>query len=182
MTSVLITVVDADLSSVNACVTSDREVIWHISVTVVLENDLAFQESSLRDARVDLLGLSDHNRLVFQIVENGHLPDAIVFEAALDDVLLEITIEAEDLLVKLDKVWLIEFQDVLSSKVVGELVVRVRHALGGLGWDVTTLSSVGDGVERHRLVLNILDLAKVHVRDLLIAISDGRVVRGSIPG
>ena len=96
--------------------------------------------------------------------------------------LLEVTIEAEDLLVELDKVWLIKFQDVLSSKVVGELVVRVRHALGGLGCDVPTLSCIGDGVERHRLVLNILDLAKMHVRDLLIAISDGWVVRGSIPG
>ena len=178
----MITVVDADLPSVNASVASDREIIWHISVTVVLENNLAFQESSLWDARVDLLGLSDHDRLVFQVVVDGHLPDAIVLEAALDDMLLEVTIEAEDLLVKLDEVWLIECLDVLTSEVVWELVVRVRHALGGLGWDVTTLSSVGDGVERHRLVLNILDLAKVHVRDLLIAISDGRVVRGSIPG
>ena len=96
--------------------------------------------------------------------------------------LLEVTIEAEDLLVKLDVVWLIECLDVLASEVVRELIVRVRHALGGLGCDVPTLSCIGDGVERHRLVLNILDLAKMHVRDLLIAISDGRVVRGSIPG
>jgi len=60
-TSVLITVVNADLSSVNSSVTSDREVIWHIGVTIVLENNLAFQESALWNARVDLLGLSDHN-------------------------------------------------------------------------------------------------------------------------
>ena len=178
----MITVVDADLSSINASVTSDREVIWHISVTVLPENDLAFQESSLRDARVDLLGLSDHDRLVFQVVVDGHLPDAIILEAALDDVLLEVTIEAEDLLVELDEVGLIECLDVLTSEVVGELVVRVRHALGGLGWDEPALSSVGDGVERHGLVLNVLDLAQMHVGDLLVAISDGRVVRRSIPG
>ena len=73
--------------------------------------------------------------------------------------LLEVTIEAEDLLVELDEVGLIECLDVLTSEVVGELVVRVRHALGRLGWDSATLSSVGDGVERHGLVLNVLDLA-----------------------
>ena len=125
----------------------------------MLENDLAFQESALWNARVDLLGLSDHDRLVFQVVEDGHLPDAIVLETALDDMLLEVTIEAEDLLVKFDEVWLIEFLDVLASEVVRELVVRVRHALGGLGCDVATLGCVWDGVERHGLVLNVLDLA-----------------------
>ena len=178
----MITVVDADLSSVNASVASDREIIWHISVTVLLENDLAFQESSLRDARVDLLGLSDHDRLVFQVVVDGHLPDAIILETALDDVLLEVTIEAEDLLVELDEVGLIECLDVLTSEVVGKLVVRVRHALGGLGWDSATLSSVGDGVKRHGLVLNVLDLTEVLMGDFLVAISDGRVVCWSIPG
>ena len=148
----------------------------------MLENDLAFQESALWNARVDLLRLSDHDRLVFQVVEDGHLPDAIVLETALDDMLLEVTIEAEDLLVKLDEVWLIECLDVLASEVVRELVVRVRHALGGLGLDVATLSCVWDGVERHGLVLNVLDLAQVLVGDLLVAISNGRVVRRSIPG
>lgn len=121
--SVLITVVDADLSSVNSRVASDRKVIGHVSVTVVLENNLAFQEGSLRDARVDLLGLSDHDRLVFQVVEDGYLPDAIVFQAALNDVLLEVSIETQNLLVKFDKVWLIQCLDVLSSEVVRELVV-----------------------------------------------------------
>ena len=170
------------MSSVNASVASDREVIWHKSVTVLLENTLAFQESALWDARVDLLVLSDHDRLVFQVVEDSHLPDAIVFEAALDDVLLEVTIEAEDLLVELDIVGLIECLDVTTSEVIGELVVRVRHALGGLGLDVPALSSIRDGVERHGLVLNVLDLAQVHVGDLLVAISDSWVVRGSITG
>ena len=148
----------------------------------MLENDLAFQESALWNARVDLLGLSDHDRLVFQVVEDCHLPDAIVLEAALDDMLLEVTIEAEDLLVKLDVVWLIECLDVLASEVVRELIMRVRHALSGLGLDVATLSRVWDGVERHGLVLNVLDLAQVHVGDLLVTISDSRVVRGSITG
>ena len=96
--------------------------------------------------------------------------------------LLEVSIETENLLVELDEVWLIQCLDVLSSEVVRELVVRVRHALGGLGCDVATLSSVGDGVERHGLVLYVLDLAQVQMGDLLVAISDSRVVRRSIPG
>ena len=119
----MITVVDADLSSVNSRVAPDRKVIGHVSVTVVLENNLAFQEGSLRDAGVDLLGLSDHDRLVFQVVEDGYLPDAIVFQAALNDVLLEVSIETQNLLVKFDIVWLIQCLDVLSSEVVRELVV-----------------------------------------------------------
>jgi hypothetical protein len=59
----------------------------------VLEDTLAFQEGSLWNARVDLLGLSDHDRLVFQVVEDGYLSDAVVFEATLHDMLLEISIE-----------------------------------------------------------------------------------------
>ena len=86
------------------------------------------------------------------------------------------------LLVELDVGGLELLLDVTLVEVVGELVVRVRHALGGLGCDVATLSSVGDGVERHGLVLYVLDLAQVQVGDLLVAISDSRVVRRSIPG
>ena len=93
----MITVVDADLPSVNASVASDREIIWHISVTVVLENNLAFQESSLWDARVDLLGLSDHDRLVLKIVEDGDLSDAEVLKAAFHNVLFEEAVESKHL-------------------------------------------------------------------------------------
>ena len=64
----------------------------------MLENNLAFQESALWNARVDLLGLSDHDRLVFQVVENGNFPDFGVFEAAFNNVLLEVTVESQDLL------------------------------------------------------------------------------------
>ena len=147
----------------------------------MLENDLAFQEGSLGDARVDLLGLSDHDRLVFQVVEDGYLPDAVVFQAALHDVLLEVSIEAEHLLVELDEVGLIQCLDVIPSEVVRELVVGVRHALRGLRWDVAALGSVGHGMEGHRLILNVLDLAEVDVGDFFVAISEGRVVCRSIP-
>ena len=96
--------------------------------------------------------------------------------------LLEVSIETENLLVELDEVWLIQCLDVLSSEVVRELVVRVRHALSGLGWNVPALSRIGHGVKRHGLVLNVLDLTQVLMGDLFVAIADGRVVCRSIPG
>ena len=122
-TSVLIAVIDADLSPVDARVAPDREVVWHVSATVVLKDDLTFEEGSLRNSRVDLLGLSDHDRLVFQVVKDGNLPDAMVLKAALNDMLLEVPVEAQHLLVKLDEGWLVQCLDVVPSKVVWELVV-----------------------------------------------------------
>lgn len=58
---------------------------------------MALEESTLRDARVDLLGLGDHNGLIFKVVEDCDLPDAVVLEAALDNVLLEVALETQDL-------------------------------------------------------------------------------------
>ena len=105
----------------------------------------------------------------------------MVFQAALHDVLLEVSIEAEHLLVELDEVGLIQCLDVIPSEVVRELVVGVRHALRGLRWDVAALGSVGHGMEGNRLILNVLDLAEVDVGDFFVAISEGRVVCRSIP-
>jgi len=58
---------------------------------------MALQERALRDACVDLLVLSDHDRLVLEVVEDGDLADAEILEAALDDVLLEVALETQDL-------------------------------------------------------------------------------------
>lgn len=56
----------------------------------------------------------------------------MVFKATLYDVLLEVTVESEDLFVELDEGWLKLSLDVLSCEVVGELIVRVRLASVGL--------------------------------------------------
>ena len=96
--SVVITVVDAHLTAKDASVAADREVVWHERAAVGLQHDLTLEEGALGRARVDLLGLSDHDRLVFQVVENGNFPDFGVFEAAFNDVLLEVTVESQDLL------------------------------------------------------------------------------------
>ena len=96
--SVVITVEDADLTAKDASVTADREVVWHERAAVGLQHDLTLEEGALGSTRVDLLRLSDHDRLVFQVVENGHFPDFCVFEAAFNNVLLEVTVESQDLL------------------------------------------------------------------------------------
>ena len=58
--------------------------------------------------------------------------------------------------------------DVSSAKVVGELVVRQRHALRVLRLRKVCLGSVGHLIERHGLVLDVLNLVKVNVRDLFV--------------
>ena len=85
------------------------------------------------------------------------------------------------LLVELDERGLELLLDVGSTEVVRELDVRERHALGSFLGSEVTHSRFRHSVKGSWLVLNVLDLAKVHVGDLLVAIRDGRVVRGRIP-
>ena len=87
------------------------------------------------------------------------------------------------LLVKLNEGGLELLLNVLAvaGEVVGELVVRERHALGSFLGSEVTRSSVRHGVHGHRLVLDILDFAKVDVRDLFM-LRDGRVVRWCVTG
>ena len=94
---VVITVVDADLTAIDASVGSDAEVVGHERATVRLQDDVALEEGALGNARVDLLGLRDHNGLVLKVEEDGHFPDAVVLETALNNMLLEVALEAEDL-------------------------------------------------------------------------------------
>ena len=97
LAGVVIAVVDADLAAKDARVAANGEVVWHERAAIGLENDLALEECTLRSSRVDLLWLSDHDGLVLQVVENRHLSNLEVLKSALDDVLLEVTVESEDL-------------------------------------------------------------------------------------
>ena len=96
--SVVITVVDADLTTVNSGISTNAEIVRDEGRAVGLKDDMALQEGTLRDTRVDLLGLSDHDRLVLQVVEDSDLSDTRVLESALNDVLLEVALETEYLL------------------------------------------------------------------------------------
>ena len=97
LASVVIAVVDADDAAEDGRVGPDREVVWHVGAAVGLQDNLTLEEGTLGHARVDLLGLGDHDRLVLEVVEDRDLPASGVFEAALNDVLLEVTVESQDL-------------------------------------------------------------------------------------
>lgn len=58
---------------------------------------MSFEEGALGDSRVHLLGLSDHDRLVFQVVENQGFSNSEVLETALDNALFGVCEEFEDL-------------------------------------------------------------------------------------
>lgn len=93
--------------------------------------------------------------------------------------LLEVTVESQDLLVKLDIGGFELLLNICGAEVVRELVVRVRHALGSFCWTIVTHSRLRHGVERHSLVLGVLNPAQVHVGNLLV-LKIGRIMRGGI--
>ncbi len=93
---VLIAVVDSDAATVDHHVGADAEVEGHqgSAGAVFFEHHLAFEEDALRSARIDLFGLVDQDRVVFQVVVNEQLADSVVFEAALNHGLFEIAEES----------------------------------------------------------------------------------------
>ncbi len=97
LASVVISVENADAAAENLSVLTDLEVIGHEGVAILLKDDLALEEGTLGHSSVDLLGLSHHDGLVLQVVEDGHLSDAVVLETRLNHGLLEVTVESQDL-------------------------------------------------------------------------------------
>ena len=63
----------------------------------MLQHHLALEEDTLRSAAVDLLGLADHNGVIFEVVENDQLADLVVLKTALNDALLEVAVESQNL-------------------------------------------------------------------------------------
>ena len=63
LSSVVIAVIEADLSTKDANINADSKVVRHKRRlgAILLQNHLAFEESSLRGSRVYYLWLCDHN-------------------------------------------------------------------------------------------------------------------------
>lgn len=121
--SVIITIGNADSTSVNTNVEANTEVLGHEgSHTVAPENHLTLEESTLRHARVFFLRLDNHNRFVLKEVVDHYLVDAHVLKTALTNGLLKETVEAKDLFIELDKSRF-ELLVQVSTQVVGILCV-----------------------------------------------------------
>ena len=99
LSGVLIAIVHSNGSSTNADVEANSEVIraQRQSGAVLLEDDLSLEESALWSSTVDLLGLSDHNRPVFEEVVNYEFSESVVFKSAFHHALLEIALKSQDL-------------------------------------------------------------------------------------
>ena len=98
-TGVLVDVVDADAASEDADVEADAEIGGQHGKAgaVLLEDHLALEEDALGGAAVHLARLTDHDRVVLQVVQNYQLANAVVLKAALHNRLLEVTIKSEHL-------------------------------------------------------------------------------------
>ena len=99
LSSVLIAIVNSNGSSTNAYVEANSEFIWaqRQSGAILLEDDLSLEESALGSSTVDLLGLSDHNRSVFEEVVNYEFSESVVFKSAFDHAFLEIAQKSKHL-------------------------------------------------------------------------------------
>ena len=99
LSCIVIAVVDTDLSSVNSNINSDTEIGWHERTlrAVLLEDHLSLKECSLWGTRVSDLRFSEHDRLVFQEVEDRYLSDSIILKSALNNTFLEVAVESQDL-------------------------------------------------------------------------------------
>jgi len=80
---VIIAIINAENAAVNGNISADREVGGHEGLlrSVTLEDHVALKESSLRNTRVGLLGLSNHDRLIFKVVEDNGLANSEVFKS-----------------------------------------------------------------------------------------------------
>lgn len=98
-TSIFVAVINSNLASVNSNIATDTEVRrQERSLRAVhLEDHLAVKESTLEGSTVGLTGLSNHNGLVFQEIEDDHSANSVVLEAAFNDTLLEVAIKTKDL-------------------------------------------------------------------------------------
>ncbi len=106
-----ITVVDEYIFAVDINFRSDSQVIDCIEFFILSQNLrslynisdcylLSLKEGALRNTTIRLLGLSDSNRVIFEIEENLNLSDTVVLQIAFCDTFLEETVEPQDLGVK----------------------------------------------------------------------------------
>lgn len=118
--SVFVAVVNSNLASVNANIATDAEVLRHEGGlrTVLLEDHLTVEESTLESSTVGLTGLSDHDGFVFQEVEDNESANSMVFKTAFNNTLLEVTKKSEDLLVKFHESRLELLLDVVAGVVL----------------------------------------------------------------
>lgn len=159
---------------------------------VFAEDLTALEELALGDTTVLLTRLANHYSMVFEEVEQDDLAHAEILQTALHHAFFEVALEAEDLLVELDKSGLKLFGNILalSIEMVFENVLTVAFILFRLHSCVAThtlpessASSIEWGwltrksVERNGDVLAITDLLKLDVGDFLVVFEGGRVVK-----
>lgn len=180
VSSVVITLVDSDASSGDTNVDSDREVFWKERQTraVLLQNHLSLEEDSLRGSSVHLLGLIEHDGVVLEVVVDNKVSNSEVLKSALHDALLEVSVETQDLLVKLDESGLKLLSNVSSCT---EMVLEhgLREGLAGISllWNARGNWRSRERVEGNLHVLGVGDLLQLVVRDTLVT-GHGRVMGG----
>jgi len=82
----------------DANVKTDTEVLRQEGAhSITFEDHLSLEEVTLRNARVNLLRLDDHDRLVLKIVVYEDRVNSEIFKTAFNDWFFEVTVEAKNL-------------------------------------------------------------------------------------
>jgi hypothetical protein len=98
LSCVLVSISNADSAAVDSNITTNHEVLGHKGGhAVTFQDHLAVEESTLGNTRVALLGLDDHDRLIFEEVIDENVMNSEIFKSALNDALFEEAVKAEDL-------------------------------------------------------------------------------------
>ena len=96
LSRIVVTVINAHDSAKNGDVSANAEVSgqeWLLGA-VLLDDHLALEEGTLWLSSVRDLRLSDHDRLVFEEVKDGHFANSVVLEATFYNALLEVGVES----------------------------------------------------------------------------------------
>ena len=99
LSSIGIAVIHSNASAANSNIKSNSEISWlkwHLT-SVLLDNHLSLEESTLWSSTVRHLWFSNHNASILEVIEDNELANSVVLKSALDNGLLEIAEESQDL-------------------------------------------------------------------------------------
>ena len=120
---VLITVVEIDISAVNINNFSNLKAmnVMEFSTTIWFKTFLSLKEDSLRDTWIFFFFFIDGNWVIFQVKHYLNFSVSWIFWVALNNAFLKETIESQDMTIKSNPIWLIEFRSIfriLSREVI----------------------------------------------------------------
>lgn len=123
LAGVVVAIVEVDGPAVEGDGLSESEIICGEELAVLLHVLFSFEELALGDTRILEFFLVDGDGIVLEVEEHLDLSISAILVVALHDALLEVSIEAQDMSVEIDPVWLVQLGGVLGDVLGIEVIV-----------------------------------------------------------